>query len=133
MGGFICYEAAYPDLVRRFVKDGATLLVNLSNDGWFGNTAGARQHLAHARMRAIENDRDIVRVTNSGISALITAEGAVIDQLPQFISGSQFWQAQARRNITTYVRYGDWFAISAVILTILLIGAALVIERRRRA
>jgi len=133
LGGFICYEAAYPDLVRRFVKDGATLLVNLSNDGWFGNTAGARQHLAHARMRAIENDRDIVRVTNSGISALITAEGAVIDQLPQFISGSQFWQAQARRNITTYVRYGDWFAISAVILTILLIGAALVIERRRRA
>lgn len=133
LGGFICYEAAYPDLVRRFVKDGATLLVNLSNDGWFGNTAGARQHLAHARMRAIETDRDIVRVTNSGISALITAEGAVIDQLPQFISGSQFWQAQARRNITTYVRYGDWFAISAVILSILLIGAAVVIERRRRA
>lgn len=133
LGGFICYEAAYPDLVRRFVKDGATLLVNLSNDGWFGNTAGARQHLAHARMRAIETDRDIIRVTNSGISALITAEGAVIDELPQFISGSQFWQAQARRNITTYVRYGDWFALSALALTILLVGAATHIARRRQA
>ncbi len=131
LGGFICYEAAYPDHVRRFVKDGATLLVNVSNDGWFGNTAGARQHLNHVRMRAIENDRDIIRVTNSGISALISAEGAVIDPLPQFIAGSQFWQAQARRNITTYVRYGDWFAISALILTVLLLSGALAgIERR---
>lgn len=130
LGGFICYEAAYPDLVRRFVKNGATLLVNVSNDAWFGNTAGARQHLAHARMRAIETDRDIVRVTNSGISALLTAEGQVIDELPQFIAGSQFWQAQARRNLTTYVRYGDWFAGSAVALTLLLLGASIIKNRR---
>ena len=61
-----------PDLVRRFVQNGAGLLVNISDDAWFGNTAGARQHLAHACMRAIENDRDLVRVTNSGITALIT-------------------------------------------------------------
>src|SRR5581483_4510199 len=77
-GTFICYEAAYPNLVRQFVRNGATLLVNISNDAWFGNTAGARQHLAHARMRAIENDRDLIRVTNSGISALITADGCVV-------------------------------------------------------
>ena len=130
LGGFICYEAAYPDLVRRFVKNGATLLVNVSNDAWFGNTAGPRQHLAHARMRAIETDRDLIRVTNSGISALITANGEVIDALPQFIPGSQFWQAQARRNITTYVRYGDWFALSSVGLSMLLIGGSLAAERR---
>ncbi|MFZ4985539.1 MAG: apolipoprotein N-acyltransferase [Blastocatellia bacterium] len=132
LGGFICYEAAYPDLVRRFVRDGATLLVNVSNDTWFGNTAGARQHLAHARMRAVETDRDIIRATNSGISALITAEGTVIDALPQFISGSQFWQAQARRNVTTYVRYGDWFALSATGLSLLLIVGSIIIDRRRR-
>ena len=77
-------------------------------------------------MRAIETDRDIVRVTNSGISALLTAEGQVIDELPQFIAGSQFWQAQARRNLTTYVRYGDWFTISALSLTLLLLGASII-------
>jgi len=130
VGSFICYEAAYPDLIRKFVKGGATLLVNVSNDAWFGNTAGPRQHLAHARMRAIETDRDLIRVTNSGISALITAEGQVIDELPQFIPGSQFWQAQARRNITSYVRYGDWFAISSLCLTILLVAASVIVRRR---
>jgi apolipoprotein N-acyltransferase len=81
-------------------------------------------------MRAIETDRDLIRVTNSGISALITAEGQVIDELPQFIPGSQFWQAQARRNITSYVRYGDWFAISSLCLTILLVAASVIVRRR---
>lgn len=132
LGGFVCYEAAYPDLVRRFVRDGATLLVNVSNDSWFGNTAGPQQHLAHARMRAIETDRDVVRVTNSGISALITAEGAVVDALPQFVSGGQFWQAQARRNVTTYVKHGDWFALSATGLSLVLTVGSILIERRRK-
>lgn len=132
IGGFICYEAAYPDLVRGFVKNGATLLVNVSNDAWFGNTAGARQHLAHARMRAIETDRDLIRVTNSGISALLTAEGKVIEQLPPFIAGAQLWQAQARRNLTPYVRHGDWFAIACLGLTILLSVGSILYARRAR-
>ncbi|MGH9846033.1 MAG: apolipoprotein N-acyltransferase [Blastocatellia bacterium] len=118
-GSFICYEAAYPDLVRRFVQNGATLLVNVSNDAWFGTTAGARQHLAHAVMRAIENDRDLVRVTNSGISALVTAEGAVVDPMPPFTAASQRWEARPRRGITIYTRHGDWFAAGCAIATLL--------------
>lgn len=124
-GAFICYEAAYPDIVRRFVQNGATLLINVSEDGWFGPTAGARQHLAHARMRAIENDRDLVRVTNTGISALLTADGRVVDALPQFVEGTQHWQAQARSGQTFYTRHGEWFAISAAIVTALLLGFSL--------
>lgn len=124
-GAFICYEAAYPDIVRRFVQNGATLLINVSEDGWFGPTAGARQHLAHARMRAIENDRDLVRVTNTGISALLTADGRVVDALPQFVEGTQHWQAQARSSQTFYTRHGEWFAISAAIVTALLLGFSL--------
>ncbi len=120
-GAFICYEAAYPDLVRRFVQNGATLLVNVSEDGWFGPTAGARQHLAHAQMRAIENDRDLVRVTNTGISALLTAEGRVVDALPQFVEGTQRWQAQARSSQTFYTRHGDWFAVGAALATVVLL------------
>jgi apolipoprotein N-acyltransferase len=125
VGGFICYEAAYPQLVRRFVQNGATLLVNVSNDHWFGETAGPRQHLAHARMRAIETDRDLVRVTNSGISALLTADGRVVDPLPSFVAGSQIWEAQPRQSLTIYVRHGDWFAISCTLLTALLFGLSL--------
>ncbi|MDX2044768.1 MAG: apolipoprotein N-acyltransferase [Acidobacteriota bacterium] len=132
VGAFICYEAAYPDLVRGFVKNGATLLVNVSNDAWFGNTAGARQHLAHARMRAIENDRDLVRVTNSGISALIRANGQVVDPLPSFQAGTQTWRAQLRRNPTTYSQRGDWFAIGCAVITLLTIAAALFFKRNNQ-
>lgn len=129
IGSFICYEAAYPDLVRRFVQNGATLLVNVSNDAWFGNTAGARQHQAHAMMRAIENDRDLVRVTNTGITALITADGQVVDPLPMFTAGSQAWQAQARRRMTFYAKNGDWFAIGCVVVS--LIAAALAMIKKK--
>jgi apolipoprotein N-acyltransferase len=124
-GSFICYEAAYPNLVRRFVQNGAALLINVSNDAWFGTTAGARQHLMHAVMRAIENDRDLLRVTNSGISALITAEGRIVDPLPMFTSGSQVWQAQARRGRTFYTQHGDWFAIGCAILSGVLLTVCL--------
>jgi apolipoprotein N-acyltransferase len=133
VGSFICYEAAYPNLVRRFVQNGATLLVNVSNDAWFGNTAGARQHLTHAMMRAIENDRDLLRVTNSGISALVTADGRVVDPLLMFQAGAQVWQAQARRERTFYTRYGDWFAIGCAILSVVVLAISLANLSRRSA
>jgi apolipoprotein N-acyltransferase len=132
-GTFICYEAAYPELVRRFVQNGATLLVNVSEDGWFGNTAGARQHLAHARLRAIENDRDLIRVTNTGISALLTAEGQVLDPLPQFTEGAQIWQAYPRSSQTFYTRHGDWFAWIATLATLILLGFSLTPAPRETA
>ena len=121
----------YPDIVRRFAQNGATLLVNVSNDAWFGNTAGARQHLAHAMMRAIENDRDLLRVTNAGISALVTADGRVVDPLPMFTSASQVWQARARSDRTFYTRRGDWFAVGCAILTAALLAATLISRLRR--
>jgi apolipoprotein N-acyltransferase len=125
VGSFICYEAAYPNLVRQFAQNGATLLVNVSNDAWFGNTAGARQHLMHAMMRAIENDRDLLRVTNSGISALATADGHEVDPLPMFTSGAQIWQARTRSVRTFYTQRGDYFAISCAILAVAVLAASL--------
>ena len=116
-GTFICYEAAYPNIVRQFVNNGASLLINVSDDAWFGNSAGAQQHLHHARMRAIENDRDIVRVTNSGISALITAQGKVVESLPTFVPASKVWAAESRKGLTMYTKYGDWFAYLSAIIT----------------
>ncbi|MBS1789748.1 MAG: apolipoprotein N-acyltransferase [Acidobacteria bacterium] len=126
VGAFICYEAAYPDLVRSFVKNGATLLVNVSNDAWFGSTAGARQHLAHARLRAIENGRDLIRVTNSGVSALLTADGQVVDPLPSFQTKTQHWQAQLRRGQTFYTTHGNWFAIGSFVMILLIVALCIV-------
>lgn len=124
VGAFICYEAAYPALVRRFVDRGATVLINVSDDAWFGDTAGAEQHLAHAVMRAIENDRDLVRVTNTGISALITARGDVVNALPKSTPAAQVWEVSARGGKTFYTRNGDAFAIGcAVIAAIVLLGS----------
>jgi apolipoprotein N-acyltransferase len=131
VGSFVCYEAAYPNLVRRFAQNGATLLVNVSNDAWFGNTAGARQHLMHAMMRAIENDRDLLRVTNSGISALATADGREVDPLPMFTSGTQVWQARARGVRTFYTQRGDYFAIGCAILAAAILAASLINSLRR--
>jgi apolipoprotein N-acyltransferase len=131
VGSFVCYEAAYPNLVRRFAQNGATLLVNVSNDAWFGNTAGARQHLMHAMMRAIENDRDLLRVTNSGISALATADGRAVDPLPMFTSGAQVWQARSRSFRTFYTRRGDYFAIGCAILAVAVLAASLINPLRR--
>jgi apolipoprotein N-acyltransferase len=131
VGSFICYEAAYPNLVRRFAQNGATLLVNVSNDAWFGNTAGARQHLMHAMMRAIENDRDLLRVTNSGISALATADGQAVDPLPMFTSGAQVWQARSRGVRTFYTQRGDYFAIGCAILAVAILAASLTNPLRR--
>lgn len=130
VGTFICYEAAYPNLVRQFVNNGATLLINVSDDAWFGNSAGAQQHLQHARMRAIENNRDLVRVTNSGISALITATGEVVDPLPMFIAASKVWTAEERKGLTLYAQYGDWLAILCVVISAIAIGASFVYHSR---
>lgn len=131
VGSFVCYEAAYPNLVRRFAQNGATLLVNVSNDAWFGNTAGARQHLMHAMMRAVENDRDLLRVTNSGISALATADGRAVDLLPMFTAGAQVWQARARGVRTFYTQRGDYFAVGCAILTAAILAASLINPLRR--
>lgn len=130
IGTFICYEAAYPNLVRQFVNNGAALLINISDDAWFGNSAGAEQHLNHARMRAIENNRDIVRVTNSGISALVTAQGKVVDPLPMFTAASHVWTAETSRVTTLYTRYGNWFAISCAIISALAIIASFIYDSR---
>jgi apolipoprotein N-acyltransferase len=131
VGSFICYEAAYPDIVRRFVQNGATLLVNVSNDAWFGNTAGARQHLMHAMARAIENNRDLLRVTNSGVSALVTADGRVVDPLPMFASGAQVWQANIRQERTFYTRRGDWFAWGCAILSAVVLAISFAVSLRQ--
>jgi apolipoprotein N-acyltransferase len=114
IGAFICYESAFPDLVRQFAHGGAALLVNLSNDGYFGHTSAREQHLELVRMRAAENRRWILRATNDGISAQIDPAGRVLFRAQPFQELAAAVTYRYLSNQTLYTRYGDWFAWSCL-------------------
>jgi apolipoprotein N-acyltransferase len=107
---FICYESVFPNLVRRFVAGGAEVLFNLSNDGWFGESAAREQHLKIVRMRAAENRRWIVRVTNDGLTATLDPAGRVFQVLPVYVEAAARTHYSYRSDLTLYTRFGDWFA-----------------------
>jgi apolipoprotein N-acyltransferase len=115
IGVYICYEAAFPHQVRQFAHDGAELLVNISNDGYFGHSSAREQHLEIARMRAVENRRWLLRSTNDGITAVIDPAGRIIERLPMY----QEAEARAAFNYesatTFYTVHGDWFAWGCLI------------------
>lgn len=107
---FICYEAIYAGEVRDFVNRGAQLLINISNDGWFGTSGAAEQHLRMARVRAVENRRWLVRDTNSGISASIDPYGNITRVMRRDTRDSADLPYDFRTDTTTYTRFNDWFA-----------------------
>jgi apolipoprotein N-acyltransferase len=121
-GVFICYEAIYPGEIRRFAASGAQLFVNISNDGWFGHSAAAEQHLRMARVRAVENRRWIVRTTNNGITASIDPYGRIFRPLPQDVRAAADLPYDFRTDRTIYTRFGDWFAWLCVLVSVILVA-----------
>ena len=113
-GVFICYESAFPDLVRQFSKKGADVLVNLSNDGYFGRREAREQHLSLVRMRAVENRRFIIRSTNNGVTAVIDPAGRMTKTLPPYQEVSALINYGGVPGTTFYARHGDWFAWSCL-------------------
>ncbi len=113
----ICFEAVFPSLVRRFAGKGSQLIVNLTNDGWYGVSSAPYQHLAIARMRAIENRRYLLRATNSGISAIIEPTGRIQTStglLQEAICEGRFGFVSVK---TPYTRYGDVFVLLCAIIS----------------
>lgn len=131
MGVSICFEAIFPDTIRRQVEDGARLLLNLSNDAWLGPGAGPEQHLLMVRLRAIENRIWVVRATTTGISAVINPLGAVELVLARGVRGILRSDVGLGSTPTFYRRYGDVFAGLCVLLGALALLAS-EFERRRR-
>ena len=128
LGSSICYEILFGEEVRDALPE-AQVLVNVSNDGWFGDSLGPHQHLEIARMRALETGRELLRATNTGITAVIDPLGHVTQRLPQFERGVLTAEVQPRSGLTPYARWGEW----PVLALILLSGVWLRLRRPSRA
>jgi len=129
-GTFICYESVFGNEVREYARIGADVLVNISDDGWYGDTSAAWEHLNQVRMRAIENHRWILRATNTGVTAAIDPYGRVTTAIPRHIRSSLRAGFNYERDITFYTAHGDLFAWFCVAVTFAALGASI---RRNRA
>jgi apolipoprotein N-acyltransferase len=118
---YICYEAIFPNEVRRFTLAGAQLFVNISDDGWFGGSGAPGQHLAMARVRAVENRRWLLRDTNDGITVSIDPYGRIVARLPANIRGELEAPYAFRADLTPYARWGDWLAWLCVLIALVLL------------
>jgi apolipoprotein N-acyltransferase len=123
-GVFICYESVFADEVREFARLGAEVLVNISDDGWYGDTSAPWQHLNMARMRAIENRRWILRDTNNGITAAIDPYGRVRQSIPRHQADALPAGFGFLDDLTFYTVHGDVFAWLCVVLAAGLVGWA---------
>lgn len=118
---FICYEAIFGGEVRKFAAGGAQVFINVSNDGWFGRSAAADQHLMMARVRAVENRRWLLRVTNNGYTVSVDPYGRVIRPIAADVRGEVDLPYDFRTDTTIYTRYGDWFAWLCVLVSVILL------------
>lgn len=129
-GVLICFEVIYPDLARDLVREGAEVLVNISNDAWFGSGAGLEQHFAIAVFRAVEFRRALARATNTGITALVGPSGRVLARFPVDVRGGWTVTVPRRRGSTVYARLGD--GPLALLATVTALAGLRRRERRRR-
>ncbi len=118
LGVFICYESIFPDEVRQFARNGAQVFVNLSNDGWYGDSGAYAQHLNQSRMRAIENDRWLLLATNTGVTASVDANGRIVSRLQRKIRATLVAPFVVTGVTSFYTRHGDWFAYLCAIISL---------------
>ena len=133
-GVFICIEAAHPGIARNFTHEGAEVLVNISNDGYLGPTSVMRQHLSNAVFRAVENNRDLLRVTNTGITTYINSNGGLRDMTGGFQESVRIWNVSAANDQTTfYTRHGDLFVYACALMGLGVVSASLMRRRSSEA
>ena len=115
----ICYEVVYPQISRTQIRNGADVLVTITNDAWFDGTAAPAQHLAQARLRAVEGDRYLLRAATTGISAYVDPTGRILESIPMGRDGIIYAKFQPRTSLTPYVRFGDWFAWGGAVVVLI--------------
>jgi len=129
-GVLICYEAIFPELSRELVRHGANLLVNITNDAWFGRTSAPYQHLSMAVLRSVELRVPMARCANTGISALIDPCGRILRETGLFEEASLTGSLSLGSGETFYCRYGEWLAVSCLLVTAIAFGSSFF--RRRK-
>ena len=130
VGTVICYEVIFPEVVRRFVQNGAAVMTTITNDAWFGDSAAPYQHFSMVVFRAIENRVPFARAANTGISGFIDAYGHIMKQTPLFVEGALTESLLPGNRRTLYTSYGDFFALACVTITLVFI-ASVFIKRRK--
>ncbi len=128
-GPIICYESIYGEFVGGYVRNGADFLTVITNDGWWGNTQGHKQHLSFSKLRAVETRRSVVRSANTGISAVINQKGVLVDQLGYEKKGALRRNIRLNTTMTFYVRYGNYIPRIAIFLGILVLLYVFTIRR----
>jgi apolipoprotein N-acyltransferase len=118
LGTFICYESIFPDEVRQGPLQGAQVLLNISNDGWYGDSGAWKQHLQQTQMRAIENARWLLSGTNTGMTASINPYGRIVAAIPRKIRAALVAPYSLSSGTTFYTRHGDWFAYLCAIISV---------------
>ncbi len=130
-GVMICFESHFGQLSREYVRRGADVIIEMTNDGYLGPTPVLRQHLANAVFRAVETNRPVLRVTNVGITAYINEKGAVLDPTTAYQEDTRVWSvSKSDGHQTFYVKYGDWFAWLCSFVTIGMLMFALATRRQ---
>ena len=127
---FICYESIFPDEVRQGPLQGAQVLVNISNDGWYGDSGAWKQHLQQTEMRAIENDRWLLAATNTGMTASVDPYGRIVAATPRKVRTALAAPYALRSGTTFYTRHGDWFAFLCAIISVGALVARFVVPIR---
>jgi apolipoprotein N-acyltransferase len=107
IGSAVCYESVYGEYYTGYINKGAEAMTIITNDAWWGNTPGYRQHLSYASLRAIETRRAIARCANTGISAIISPDGKILQPTPWWEPAVIKGQIPLRNDITFFVAHGD--------------------------
>ena len=131
-GSPICYEIIFPDLVRKFVKKGASFLVTITNDGWYGRSSAPYQHFSIAVLRAVENRRYLLRAATTGISGIVDPYGRVLTQSELMTQTFLYDTIAPLHKKTVYTKHGDVLPYTSLTLTVFFLILAVIKRRNAR-
>jgi apolipoprotein N-acyltransferase len=132
LGVQICFEIIFPGLSRAMVKNGAGILINITNDAWFAETSAPYQHFSMAVFRAVENRRSLVRSANTGISGFVDPVGRVMDQSALFEDAVLTENVPIYHEVSLYTRFGDFFAIACTLFSVILVFGVIIEQKKQK-
>jgi len=128
----ICYESVFGDYITKYVRKGANIITVITNDGWWGDTYGYKQHFAYARLRAIETRRYVIQAANTGISGIIDDRGNIIYRTNYWCKDIIKSKVASNNNITLYVRYGDYIGLFSTVISLIVLLYYFILVRLKK-